>query len=249
MLEAIAFGHEECKRLARMQKELAAKAGKPRWNYDPNAGRDVALIERVKSIAAPKLAAALAIHEKHPRAEAVGRAFDEVWTSLGLDETKKGAVRAAFEAIESAEVRRNDRSSAASAWTAARWTRSGPSRSRPPTCRARTAPRCSPVARPRRWWRPRSAPSPTSRRSSRWRASPTRTSSCTTTSRRSPSARCAASARPPAATSATARSRNGPSRPSCRPRKTSRTPSAWSRRSSSRTAPRRWPPCAAPRWR
>ena len=106
MLEAIAFGHEECKRLARMQKELAAKAGKPRWNYDPNAGRDVALIERVKSIAAPKLAAALAIHEKHPRAEAVGRAFDEVWTSLGLDETKKGAVRAAFEAIESAEVRR-----------------------------------------------------------------------------------------------------------------------------------------------
>src|SRR6267142_126844 len=106
MLEAIAFGHEECKRLARMQKELAAKAGKPRWSYDPNAGRDVALIERVKSIAAPKLAAALAIHEKHPRAEAVGRAFDEVWTSLGLDETKKGAVRAAFEAIESAEVRR-----------------------------------------------------------------------------------------------------------------------------------------------
>jgi len=106
MLEAIAFGHEECKRLARMQKELAAKAGKPRWSYDPNAGRDMALIERVKSIAGPKLAAALAIHEKHPRAEAVGRAFDEVWTSLGLDETKKGAVRAAFEQIESAEVRR-----------------------------------------------------------------------------------------------------------------------------------------------
>src|SRR5438477_445572 len=55
MLEAIAFGHEQCKKLARMQKELAGKAGKPRWNYDPNAGRDVALIERVKSIAAPKL--------------------------------------------------------------------------------------------------------------------------------------------------------------------------------------------------
>jgi len=106
MLEAIAFGHEQCKRLARMQKELAAKAGKPRWTYDPNAGRDTALIERVKSMAAPKLAAALAIPEKHPRAEAVSRVFDEVWSGLGLDESKKGTVRAAFEEIESAEVRR-----------------------------------------------------------------------------------------------------------------------------------------------
>ena len=106
MLEAIAFGHEQCKQLARMQKELAAKAGKPRWAYDPNAGRDTALIERVKSLAASKLGAALAIHEKHPRAEAVNRVFDEVWTSLGLDETKKAAVRMAFEEIESHEVRR-----------------------------------------------------------------------------------------------------------------------------------------------
>src|SRR5207249_630492 len=54
MLEAIAFGHDECKRLVRMQKELAAKSGKPRWAFDPNAGRDAALIERVKSLAAPK---------------------------------------------------------------------------------------------------------------------------------------------------------------------------------------------------
>jgi len=106
MLEAIAFGHDQCKRLARMQKELAAKAGKPRWAFDPNAGRDAALIERVKSLAAPKLAAALAIHEKHPRAEAVSRVFDEVWSALGLDESKKPVVRAAFEEIESAEVRR-----------------------------------------------------------------------------------------------------------------------------------------------
>jgi polyribonucleotide nucleotidyltransferase len=106
MLEAIAFGHEQCKRLARMQKELAAKAGRPRWAYDPTAGRDSALIERVKSIAGPRLAEALAIHEKHPRAEAVNRVFDEVWSALSLDDTKKGAVRAAFEEIESGEVRR-----------------------------------------------------------------------------------------------------------------------------------------------
>jgi polyribonucleotide nucleotidyltransferase len=106
MLEAIAFGHDQCKRLARLQKELAAKAGKPSWTFDPSAGRDTALIERVKSLAAPKLETALAIHEKHPRSEAVNRVFDEVWGALGLEETKKGAVRMAFEEIESHLVRR-----------------------------------------------------------------------------------------------------------------------------------------------
>src|SRR5438132_5324347 len=37
ILEAIAFGHEHCRRLARLQKELAAKAAKPRWPFDQNA--------------------------------------------------------------------------------------------------------------------------------------------------------------------------------------------------------------------
>ncbi|HXD97576.1 MAG TPA: polyribonucleotide nucleotidyltransferase [Candidatus Acidoferrum sp.] len=106
MLEAIAFGHDLCKQLARMQKELAAKAGKPRWTFDPTAGRDQELAARVRSLAAPKLAAALATHEKHARADAVGRVFDEVWAAAGVDDTKKGAVRAAFEEAESAEVRK-----------------------------------------------------------------------------------------------------------------------------------------------
>ena len=34
MLEALAFGHEQCKQLARIQKELVAQAGKPRWAFD-----------------------------------------------------------------------------------------------------------------------------------------------------------------------------------------------------------------------
>jgi len=106
MLEAIAFGHEQCKRLARIQKELAARAAKPRWTFDPAAGRDPALVVRVQSLAAAKLASALAVHEKHARAEAVGRVFDEVWAALGLDDSKKGLVREAFEAVESAEVRK-----------------------------------------------------------------------------------------------------------------------------------------------
>jgi polyribonucleotide nucleotidyltransferase len=106
MLEAIAFGHEQCKRLARMQKELAAKAGKPRWAFDPAAGRDEELAARVRSLTAPRLSAALAVHEKHARADAVSRVFEEVWAGLGLDDSRKGAVRAAFEEAESAEVRK-----------------------------------------------------------------------------------------------------------------------------------------------
>jgi polyribonucleotide nucleotidyltransferase len=106
MLEAIAFGHEECKRLVRMQKELASEAGKPRWTFDPTAGKDQALAARVRELATAKLTAALSVVQKHGRADAVGHVFDEVWAALGLEDAKKGAVRAAFEEVESAEVRR-----------------------------------------------------------------------------------------------------------------------------------------------
>jgi len=105
MLEAIAFGHGECKKLARAQRDLVQRAGKPRWLVD-TAARDAELKARVESLAAGKLATALATHEKQGRAEAVGRVFDEVVQSLGVDETKKGAVREAFESVEKAAVRR-----------------------------------------------------------------------------------------------------------------------------------------------
>jgi len=81
------------------------RAGKPRWTLEASA-RDGELKARVQSLAASKLATALATHEKQSRAEAVARVFDEVVQSLGVDETKKGAVREAFEAVEKAEVRR-----------------------------------------------------------------------------------------------------------------------------------------------
>jgi polyribonucleotide nucleotidyltransferase len=106
MLDAIAFGHAECKRLARAQKELVQKAAKPRWPFDPNAGRDLALEARVRDVAAPRLAAAFAVHEKQARAEAVGRVFEEVVQALGVDDSQKPKVREAFEKVEAAEVRR-----------------------------------------------------------------------------------------------------------------------------------------------
>jgi polyribonucleotide nucleotidyltransferase len=106
MLEAIAFGHEQCKRLARLQKELVSVAGRPRLSIDTGAGVDPALAARVRELASAKLESALATHDKQARGEAVSRVHDEIWTALGLDDTKKGAVREAFEALESAAVRR-----------------------------------------------------------------------------------------------------------------------------------------------
>ena len=105
MLDAIAFGHDECKKLARAQRDLVQRAGKPRWTVDTATG-NAELKARVESLAAGKLAAALATIQKQERAEAVGRVFDEVVRSLGVDDTKKAAVREAFEAVEKAQVRR-----------------------------------------------------------------------------------------------------------------------------------------------
>jgi polyribonucleotide nucleotidyltransferase len=106
MLEAIAFGHAECKRLARVQKELIQQAAKPRWPFDPSAGRDDALVARVREIAAPKLREALRTHAKHARAEAIGKVRDEVVAAVPVDDTKKVLLKEAFEKVESAEVRR-----------------------------------------------------------------------------------------------------------------------------------------------
>src|SRR5262249_11119859 len=106
MLEAIAFGHEHCKRLAKLQKELATRAAKARWTFDPNAGRDLALEARVRELAKAKLSEALATADKHARAGAVHHVFEEVWAALGAEESKKAQARAAFEAAESAELRR-----------------------------------------------------------------------------------------------------------------------------------------------
>jgi polyribonucleotide nucleotidyltransferase len=105
MLEAIAFGHAECKRLARAQRELAAKAPKPRWTVTTTAP-DAVLEARVRELASQKLLQAFSIHEKHARADAVNRVFDEVVAALGVDESQKAAVREIFETVEKAEVRR-----------------------------------------------------------------------------------------------------------------------------------------------
>ncbi len=112
MLEAIAFGHEHCKQLVKIQKELIAQAAKPRWAFDAQAGADPALLAKVQQVATPRVVEALAIHQKQARAEAMAAAFESVWAHLVsvdhvLDEpAAKAKARECFEKVEKAEVRR-----------------------------------------------------------------------------------------------------------------------------------------------
>ncbi|HTK91086.1 MAG TPA: polyribonucleotide nucleotidyltransferase [Verrucomicrobiae bacterium] len=106
MLEALAFGHEQCKALARIQKELMAKAAKPRIPFDVDAGADPALAARVKELASAKIAQALSVHEKQARARAIEAVFEEVSQAVGGDESALPKVREYFEKAEKAEVRR-----------------------------------------------------------------------------------------------------------------------------------------------
>ena len=106
MLEALAFGHEQCKALARIQKELMDKAAKPRIAFDADAGADPALAARVKDLATAKVAQALSIHEKQARARAMDAVFEEVAQAVGADEASRSKARDYFEKVEKAEVRR-----------------------------------------------------------------------------------------------------------------------------------------------
>jgi len=105
MLEALAFGHERCKELTRIQKDLVARAAKPRWPFEPG-GVDPALQARVKELASAKVAQALSVHEKQARAKALDAIFEEIFAAVGSDETQRAKVREAFEKVEKSEVRR-----------------------------------------------------------------------------------------------------------------------------------------------
>ena len=112
MLEALAFGHEHCKQLVRIQKELIGQAAKPRWAFDAQAGADPALQAKVQQVATPRVVEALAIHQKQARAEAMAAAFEAVWAHLTSvdhvpdEPASKAKAREYFEKVEKAEVRR-----------------------------------------------------------------------------------------------------------------------------------------------
>jgi polyribonucleotide nucleotidyltransferase len=105
MLEALAFGHDKCREIARIQKDLMQRAAKPRWAFE-SQGADPALEARVKELASAKVAQALSVHEKQARAQALDAIFEEVFAAVGGDETLRGKAREYFEKVEKAEVRR-----------------------------------------------------------------------------------------------------------------------------------------------
>src|SRR3984893_10553713 len=105
MREGLAFGHERCKELTRIQKDLVSRAAKPRWVFEP-AAADPALQARVKELASAKVGQALSVHEKQARAKALEAIFEEIFAAVGGDETQRPKVREAFEKVEKSEVRR-----------------------------------------------------------------------------------------------------------------------------------------------
>src|SRR5262245_53302192 len=106
MLEALALGHDQCRRLAKLQQELVVQAGKPRWPFDAEADADPALEARVAELAKAKVVEALAIHEKQARARALDSAFEDVVSAIGGDEAVRAKARDAFDKVEKTEVRR-----------------------------------------------------------------------------------------------------------------------------------------------
>ncbi|HMB35834.1 MAG TPA: polyribonucleotide nucleotidyltransferase [Methylomirabilota bacterium] len=112
MLEALAFGHEQCKQLVRIQKELMTQAAKPRWAFDAKEGLDSGLLEKVRQIATPRVVEALAIHQKQARAEAIAAAFEATWAHLVTvdhvadDAATRVKTQEYFEKVEKTEVRR-----------------------------------------------------------------------------------------------------------------------------------------------
>src|SRR5215471_11020118 len=71
MLEALAFGHEQCRTLARIQKDLARQAGKASWVFDASAASDPMLESRIRDMVTAKVVQALSVHEKQARAHSL----------------------------------------------------------------------------------------------------------------------------------------------------------------------------------
>ncbi|MFC2503046.1 MAG: polyribonucleotide nucleotidyltransferase [Cardiobacterium sp.] len=81
MLGAVMYGHEQMQVVINAIRELAAKAGKPAWNWQP-APADEALIAKVRELAHDKLVAAYQIADKQERQAAVAAVHEAAQTAL-----------------------------------------------------------------------------------------------------------------------------------------------------------------------
>ncbi|MEX0384517.1 UNVERIFIED_CONTAM: polyribonucleotide nucleotidyltransferase [Spiribacter pallidus] len=109
MLDAVLHGHEQMQTAINAINELAAEAGKPRWDWQP-APTDETLAERVRELAEAPLTEAYGIADKQARQEAVAAAREQVNSQLVADdENPQGydaeAVGEAFKGLEKKIVR------------------------------------------------------------------------------------------------------------------------------------------------
>ena len=81
MLGAVMYGHEQMQVVINAIRELAAKAGKPAWDWQP-APADEALIAKVRELAHDKLVAAYQIADKQERQAAVAAVHEAVQAAL-----------------------------------------------------------------------------------------------------------------------------------------------------------------------
>jgi len=109
MPDAVLFGHEQMQSAITAINELAAEAGKPRWDWSPEAA-DQTLAERVREHAEKPLTEAYAVADKQARQEAVAGVRETVNAALvatddGQDGWSAEAVSDAFKALEKTTVR------------------------------------------------------------------------------------------------------------------------------------------------
>ena len=84
MLGGVLYGHMEMQVAIDAIKELAAEAGKPRWEFQPPT-MDPALVDRVESLSRQPLKDAYQIHDKQERQGAVRTARDMLLAELDGD--------------------------------------------------------------------------------------------------------------------------------------------------------------------
>ncbi len=102
MLGAVLFGHEQMQTAINVIKELAAEAGKPRWDWQPVA-KDVSLGETVESMIGDELRAAYSIADKQERSDKVGALRQRVLDELVDDEAEGRSANDVGGAFKNAE--------------------------------------------------------------------------------------------------------------------------------------------------
>ena len=105
IIDALMFAHKAAQPLIDLQDKLRAAVGKAKREFVPPA-KDPAIVERVAGIASDKIAAAMAIREKHARYAALDAAGSETIAALTSDYAERlPEVKDAFESAKKKNLR------------------------------------------------------------------------------------------------------------------------------------------------